>query len=689
MTPRLSRTAISTFIAALVLALAPGAFAASEQGDAGDLRATAQDLGSAPVTTIWGTFTDASDADVYRLCLANGSSFSASTVGATTLDTQMFLFDSDGFGVYANDDAGVAGSHGSRLPANHRFSPDEGGEYFLAISSFNRDPQSDQGEIFQDRFDRFSYPDGVLDANGFGSAMPLTGWAGRAPGVPGLYRITVTGSATCVPPDTTPPTIDLRSPVDGARVPQGASVVVDFSCADEGGSELASCQGTTPDGASLDTSTLGEKSVTVVARDGAGNETTATHTITVVDEAAPQVTLDSPSDGAVYTQGEEVLADYSCADEPNGSGLATCSGTVADGEAVDTDALGEHTFTVEASDNAGNTTSRSATYTVVDRAAPSISISTPANGASYALGAHVVADYSCADEANGSGLATCSGTVADGAPVNTASVGEKTFTVQATDAAGNSASKSVKYNVVDSAPPAITLTSPADGGVYSLGQRVLAAYSCQDQGGGSGVAVCQGTVPNGAAIDTSRPGAHSFEVRAADGRGNTATKTVTYAVGYDFRGFFWPVANPPKVNRWKAGVPVPIRFSLDGYKGRHPEAAGYPRSERCDGEGSPRTARSSNRRQVFQYDRRSDRYVMLWKTDRRWAGTCREFVLKLDDGSVHTARFLFVKKLSRDRDHDRDRDRDRDRGDDRDRDTTTTVAARAAAAAEPRPAGPR
>jgi hypothetical protein len=40
---------------------------------------------------------------------------------------------------------------------------------------------------------------------------------------------------------------------------------------------------------------------------------------------------------------------------------------------------------------------------------------------------------------------------------------------------------------------------------------------------------------------------------------------------------------------------------------------------------------------------------MLWKTDRKWAGGCRDFVLKLDDGSVHTARFEFTKKRDRDR----------------------------------------
>ena len=574
MTPRLIRTVVTALTVAIALAVAPGAFAASEQGDAGDLRATAQDLGDGAPTRIWGSFTDAEDADVYRVCLANGASFSASTVGTTTLDTQMFLFDRDGFGVYANDDWDEA--RGSRLPANHRFSPTQGGEYFLAISSFNRDPQSVQGEIFQDSFNPFAYPDEVLDANGFGAAEPLSGWDGRAPGGPGLYLISLTGTSVCVPPDETPPVVDLRSPVDGAEVRRGAEVVVDFSCSDEGGSGLASCEGTTADGALLDTSELGEVSVTVTARDGEDNETVVTHTVTVMDETAPQITLSSPAEGAVYAQGEQVAASYSCTDEPGGSGLATCSGTVA-----------------------------------------------------------------------------------DGAPVDTATVGQKTFTVQASDAAGNTASKMVSYTVGDVVAPAIALSSPVDDATYKLGQTVLAAYGCEDQAGGSGVATCEGTVASGSPIDTSRLGVHSFVVNAVDGAGNATSKAVTYTVGWDFHGFLWPVQNPPKVNRWKAGLPVPIRFSLDGFQGAHPEAPGFPRSVRCgsDGEGV-QVARGSKRRPVFHYERRGDRYVMLWKTERRWAGTCREFVLKLDDGSVHTARFEFVKRSKRDRDHDDDDDND-------------------------------
>jgi hypothetical protein len=527
------------------------------------------------------------------------------------------------------------------LPAGHRFSPTQSGEYFLAISSFNRDPQSVMGEIFQDNFNRFVYPDGVIDANGFGGAEPLTSWDGRASGGPGLYRITVTGTKSCIPPDTTAPTVDLRSPADGIEVPRGAELEVDFSCADEGSSGLASCVGSTADGALLDTSRLGDVAVTVTARDNAGNETVVTHTVTVVDVTAPEISITTPVDGAEYARDAVVNADYSCSDEEGGSALETCEGDVANGDPIDTSTLGEHTFTVEASDSANNVSTRTVTYTVVDMTGPSISVTSPAQGATYSVGQVVAADYSCADEPGGSGLATCVGTVPDGAPVDTTSVGQKSFRVDATDVAGNATSRTVTYTVADRAGPTIAIVTPADGAVYSKGQRVLAAYTCADQPGGSGVATCNGTVPNGSPVDTSGLGPHSFTVTATDKAGNSVSKTVTYNVGYTFKGFLWPVKNPPKANRWKAGVPVPIRFSLNGFRGSRPEAEGYPRSTRCG--GGDTDVIGSKWRPVFDYSRRLDQYVMLWKTDRRWAGKCREFVLKLDDGTVHTARFEFVK----------------------------------------------
>ena len=62
--------------------------------------------------------------------------------------------------------------------------------------------------------------------------------------------------------------------------------------------------------------------------------------------------------------GQVVLADYDCADEAGGSGLANCDGPVADGDPIDT-SLGSHTFTVSATDVAGNPGGASSTYLVL------------------------------------------------------------------------------------------------------------------------------------------------------------------------------------------------------------------------------------------------------------------------------------------------------------------------------------
>ena len=43
----------------------------------------------------------------------------------------------------------------------------------------------------------------------------------------------------------------------------------------------------------------------------------------------------------------------------------------------------------------------------------------------------------------------------------------------------------------------------------------------------------------------------------------------------------------------------------------------------------------------LSYDPDSDQYTYVWKTEKSWSDTCRELVVKLTDGSVHTALFNF------------------------------------------------
>ncbi len=45
----------------------------------------------------------------------------------------------------------------------------------------------------------------------------------------------------------------------------------------------------------------------------------------------------------------------------------------------------------------------------------------------------------------------------------------------------------------------------------------------------------------------------------------------------------------------------------------------------------------------LQYDPATDTYTYVWKTDKAWARTCRQLVLRLDDGTCHRADFLLTK----------------------------------------------
>lgn len=97
----------------------------------------------------------------------------------------------------------------------------------------------------------------------------------------------------------------------------------------------------------------------------------------------------------------------------------------------------------------------------LDKTAPSVSVSAPVDGATYAQGAVTSAGYGCSDAV--SGVDTCTGDVANGATFDTAITGPHTFTVTGVDRAGLSTTSVVNYTVAASSGSA-TQTLPSTGG---------------------------------------------------------------------------------------------------------------------------------------------------------------------------------------------------------------------------------
>ena len=216
----------------------------------------------------------------------------------------------------------------------------------------------------------------------------------------------------------------------------------------------------------------------------------------------------------------------------------------------------------------------------------------------------------------------------------------------AQDVAGNvgySTNKVFNYlSTADTTGPEIRIDSPLFETTYSLGQSVPAVYACSDD---SGVRSCVGTVANGAAVDTSTPGRKTFTVTATDLGGRTTTARIEYVVEYPFTGFLVPVKNPPTLNDWIAGVPAPLSFKLGGNRGLKVIATGFPVSQEFPCTARPEFVTGTRTSPLIPhgllYIPGLSTYTYAWSTQKSWKGTCRQFVLKLADGSFHRANFRF------------------------------------------------
>jgi hypothetical protein len=156
--------------------------------------------GGTPLDEIVGTLSPGV-AILYEIYLPDGITFSATTTflanpaNPTAFDTELFLFNSTGLGVYANDDDPNAPPQ-STLPTGDTFSPTTSGIYYLAIAGAGYLPVS-SGNAFI-----FPVSGGLLSTSGVnaiagptgpGGASPLSGWSSTS-NQAGDFEIDLTGA---------------------------------------------------------------------------------------------------------------------------------------------------------------------------------------------------------------------------------------------------------------------------------------------------------------------------------------------------------------------------------------------------------------------------------------------------------------------------------------------------------------
>jgi hypothetical protein len=443
-----------------------------------------------------------------------------------------------------------------------------------------------------------------------------------------VYNVSATGSVTSnTPSDPVPfyadPFCSVTWPGAPAKKVVTAAVHID---------------GDTPTGdyaVSLHTVTT-----TPVGSGSALNDVTPTvvtfHVIPGTDRTPPAVNCSGPVATAGTNGWYTTAVAYNCTASDLGSGLADPADTSFSLETTGDGSVSTPSKTV--ADKRGNTTTAGPFGPFnIDTVAPLVTCGSP-TGATGSNGWYVSAvSVSCTGADATSGLADPS----DAAfTLSTAGEGARSIPSRTvSDVAGWNVSTDTygPFNV-DLNDPSVSLSSPADGAVYILGSAGTADYSCDDTAAGSGLDTCVGSVASGGELDTSTVGTKTVTVTATDVAGRTTTVTHSYEVVYEFSGQF-QTGNGRDVP--KAGSALPAWFSLNGVSDPHAVGGLYSAQITCGSTATAPLGTAITMAGGLRYDPANDRFAFVWKSDRSWAGTCRQLQIVLNDGTTHTVPFDF------------------------------------------------
>ena len=316
--------------------------------------------------------------------------------------------------------------------------------------------------------------------------------------------------------DKTPPVLLLSGVANGALV--GGAVTLAWQATDRNLLTSSATLGASSIPSGTVVSQEGVWTWRVDALDAAGNAASETRTFTI-DLTAPSITITGVSDGLLTSSNVQI--NVAVAELHPAQVTTTVDGVPFDsGDIVSTE--GAHTLKVVAVDAAGNSATRTVSFTI-DRTPPLLQLSGVLDG--QAVNHLVTLSFSATDLHLAAVSSTLNGgAIASGALV--AAPGNYTWVVQAQDGAGNQTVETRSFSIVLTAP--VITISGVTGGQVTRGP-VTPVVSVA-----SSLAVTTGITLDGAAFQSGSAvvseGAHVLSVRAVDSAGNVATASVSFAI---------------------------------------------------------------------------------------------------------------------------------------------------------------
>jgi RHS repeat-associated protein len=364
-----------------------------------------------------------------------------------------------------------------------------------------------------------------------------------------------TSAAVSIVVDT-PPTVSIASPANGAVVLPGAAVTVTANAADPDGtvSKVDFFDGATVIGTATAapfsatfTPAAGSHSLTAVATDNLGRSTTSA-AVSIRSDAAPTVSITSPASGTVFASPASFTIAATAADSDgtiskveffDGATLVATATAAPYSVSLANVAPGTHGYTARATDNNGAVTA-SAAVSVIVNTLPTVSLTSPAAGASFNAPASIAL---AADAADADGTVakvdfyqgtTLLGT-ATAAPYGFAwtnvGSGSYSLTAVATDNRGGTASSAAVAITVNAAP-SVSITAPASNALFPAPATITVTADATDPDGtiakvdffqGATLIGTATAAPYSVTASDLASGSYSFTAVATDNSGATTS----------------------------------------------------------------------------------------------------------------------------------------------------------------------
>ncbi|HLG14404.1 MAG TPA: Ig-like domain-containing protein [Blastocatellia bacterium] len=321
-------------------------------------------------------------------------------------------------------------------------------------------------------------------------------------------------------PSNNPPTISITSPANGATFTAPAAMTITASASDSDGSiskveffsgpSLIGTDTSAPYSFTWTNVAAGTYDLSAKATDNLGaNAFSATVRVTVsaTGNIPPSVSITSPADSTAYTAPATVTIAAAASDS---DGTVTKVDFFAGATLVGTDSVapyvatwsnvpaGSYSLTARATDNVGATSTSIAVAITVNNppnTPPSVSITSPVNGAAFTAPANILIAVTASD---GDGFISKVEFFGGGALIGTSTTppysvnwssvaaGNYQLTARATDNLGASATSapvSITVSGAGNVPPTVTITTPLTGAVFAAPANIPINANASDSDG--------------------------------------------------------------------------------------------------------------------------------------------------------------------------------------------------------------